>query len=375
MAVTVANYPEIAYWLALINAGQLKLNFIKPIIQQWCLIQKRPLAELFDLSPLELTTTFGLSDAQAGQVKAAADNLEAQVALLNQWRADQIEPIILTDPRYPKRLLRNLAAAHQPLIFWTQGAAHLLNQPGVTMLGQTDPDPVTLTFIEAVISALETAEIGLISGYGRGLDRVTFEMMLATSDGSAVTILPIGLKTMAKTTSKLAAAVQTGRVLLVSPFSPETPYQERLADARNILIDHLTLALLIPESDETSQDRAMAALNRGLPVFVKADTAGNRDLIDHGALLLTDPGEVIDWVQQAVLDMALQDDDEDDEDLSAAPLTATAPADHPVADDDYALRGEDIPPLDSDEALAILSLGGEIPEILRQRLQRSKPDE
>ena len=243
------------------------------------------------------------------------------------------------------------------------------------MLGQKDPDPATLTFIEEVISALETAEIGLISGYGRGLDRVTFEMMLATQDGYAVTILPIGLKTMAKTTSKLEAAVQTGRVLLASPFSPETVYQERLAEARNMLIDYLTLALLIPESDETSQDRAMAALSRSLPVFVKANTTGNRDLIDHGALLLTDPGEVIDWVQQAVIDMALQDDDDEAEDLSAAPLTATAPADHPIADDDYALRSEDIPPLDSDEALAILSMGGDIPEILRQRLQRSKQDE
>ncbi|MCB9076140.1 MAG: DNA-processing protein DprA [Anaerolineaceae bacterium] len=371
----MANYPEIAYWLALINAGPLKLNFTKPIIQQWCLTQKRPLAELFDLSPLELTTTFDLSDAQAGQVKAAVDNLEPQVALLNQWRVDQIEPIILTDPRYPKRLLRTLPPAHQPLIFWVQGAAHLLNQPGVTMLGQKDPDPITLKFIDEVIAALETAEIGLISGYGRGLDRVTFEMMLASQDGYAVTILPIGLKTMAKTTSKLEAAVQTGRVLLVSPFSPETPYQERLAEARNLLIDHLTLALLIPESDETSQNRAMAALNRGLPVFVKADTAGNRDLLNHGALLLTDPGEVIDWVQQAVLDMALQDDDEEEEDVSAAPLTATAPTEHPIADDDYALRGDDIPPLDSDEALAILSMGGEIPEILRKRLQKSQDNE
>ena len=371
----MSNYPEIAYWLALINAANLKLNFVKPIIQQWCLTQKRPLAELFDLSSLELTTTFDLSDAQADQFKAAASNLEAQVTLLNQWRADQIEPIILTDPRYPKRLLHTLSPAHQPLIFWAQGATHLLKQPGVTMLGQKDPDPVTLTFIDEVITALETAEIGLISGYGRGLDRVTFEMMLATQDGYAVTILPIGLKTMAKTTSKLEAAVQTGRVLLVSPFSPETPYQERLADARNLLIDHLTLALLIPESDETSQNRAMTALDRGLPVFVKADTADNRDLLNHGALLLTDPGEVIDWVQQAVLDMALQDDDEAVEDLGAAPLTATAPADHPVADDDYALRGEDIPPLDNDEALAILSMGGEIPEILRKRLQQSPDDD
>ena len=224
------------------------------------------------------------------------------------------------------------------------------------------------------MSALESAEIGLISGYGRGLDRVTFDMMMDTEDGYTVAILPIGLQTMAKATSKLEKAVQTGRTLLVSPFSPETAYQERLAEARNLLIDHLTLALLIPESDETSQDRAMAALDQALPVFVKANTAGNRELLDRGALLLTDPGEVIDWVQQAVLDAAMQDDEDEDEDIPAAPLSATDPTEQSVPHDDYALRGEEVPPLDSEEAIEILSLGGEIPDILRKRLRKSQDE-
>lgn len=370
----MANHPEIVYWLALINASKLKLNVVKPIIQRWCIIDSRPLRELFELSSLELSTTFGLSDIEAEQIQRTVDTLDVQVEHLKQWQNHNIEPVILTDPRYPKRLTRTLPPAQQPLIFWTQGATHLLNQPGVTMLGQKDPDQTTAAFIETLMVALEAAEIGLISGYGRGLDRVTFDMMMATDDGYTVAILPIGLKMMAKTTSKLEATIRTGRTLLVSPFSPETPYQERLAEARNLLIDHLTLALLIPESDETSQTRAMAALDRGLPVFVKADTAGNRDLLDRGALLLTDPGEVIDWVQQAVLDAAMQDDEDDIEDLTAAPLTTTAPTESSHADDDYALKGDDVPPLDSEEALEILSLGGEIPEILRQRLQKSDDD-
>ncbi|MCB0197971.1 MAG: DNA-processing protein DprA [Anaerolineae bacterium] len=368
----MSNYPEVAYWLALINAGHLKLNIIKPIIQRWCIADRRPLMELFDLSALELSTTFGLSDTDAEQIKATVDTLDTQQALLQQWQQQSIKPIILTDSRYPRRLIRTLPPAQQPLIFWTQGATHLLNQPGVTLLGQKDPDPSTLSFIEALMTALEAAEVGLISGYGRGLDRVTFDMMMGTEDGYTVAILPIGLQTMAKTTSKLEKAVQTGRTLLVSPFSPETAYQERLAEARNLLIDHLTLALLIPESDDTSQDRATAALDRGLPVFVKADTTDNRELLDRGALLLTDPGEVIDWVQQAVLDAAMQDDEDKEEDLTAAPLSVTAPTEHPVSHDDYALRGEDVPPLDSEEAIEILSLGGEIPEILRKRLRKSQ---
>ena len=149
-----------------------------------------------------------------------------------------------------------------------------------------------------------------------------------------------------------------------------------MAQARNLLIDHLTLALLIPQSDEDAIARATAALERGLPVLIKEDTAGNRELLKRGALLLTDTGEVIDWVQQALVDDAMQETPPETPggELAAAPLTVTAQTSPDDSDDDYSLRVEEVPPLDSEEALDVLSLGGEIPEVLRKRLEeRSDP--
>ena len=372
----MSNYSETIYWLTLINRSGLKLNLVKPIIQRWCITEKRKLSALFDLSTLDLTTTFGLTDDQATQVIGVTDKLDSQAAALAQWQAEGVEPLILTDPRYPKRLLYTLPPAKHPLVLWTHGLVELLSQPGVTMLGRKDPNEDTTTFVNELMVVLESEEIGLVSGYGRGLDRVTFESMLATESGYAVAILPMGLSAFLKTTTKLTEAVETERTVLVSPFAPDTPFEEKLAEARNLLIDYLTMALLIPESDEEAQDRAVAALERGLSVFVKADTAGNRVLLDRGALLLTDPGEVVEWVQQALVDVAMQEtEDEDASDIVAAPLTATAPTDPPLSDDDYSLRYEETVPLDSDEAIEVLSLGGEIPEILRNRLQKSDEDD
>lgn len=373
----MADYPEVAYWLALINESGLKLNIIKPIILRWCLTEKRSLADLFDMSPLELSTTFGLTDAQADRISQAAGRLEPQRALLAEWRAKEIETIIRTDARYPQRLATILVPAQQPLILWTRGPIDFLNRPGVTMLGRKNPDAAIAEFIKTLMSALEAEDIGLISGYDRGLDRVTFEMMLDTRNGYTLAMLPLGLEVFAQTTSRLDQAIEAKRTLLVTPFSPETGFDERLADARNLLIDHLTLALLIPESDEESQARAKAALDRGLPVFVKADTAENRELLNQGALLLTDPGEVIDWVQQAMLDAAFQADENEPEteDIMAAPLSVTAPAEPLSDDENYALRAEDLPPIDSQEAMEILSMGGEVPEILRRRLEKREDQE
>lgn len=368
---------EVTYWLALINQSGLKLNLVKPIIQRWCVVEKRPLANLFSLPPLDLSATFGLSENDAEKVLAVTANLQNQADTLAKWQSQGYEPIICTDIRYPQRLTYALPPAKHPLVLWVRGPAELLNRPGVTMLGRQGSDEATVNFIDELMGTLEAEEIGLISGYSRGLDRTTFETMLATENGYTVAVLPMGLNAFTKTTTKLEPAIEAGRTVLVSPFAPDTPFNDKLADARNMLIDYMTLALLIPESDEEAQVRAIEALERGLPVFVKANTEGNRALIDQGALLLTDPGEVIEWVQQALVDVVIQETETEpiQADIAAAPLATTAPTDPPVSDDDYSLRAEETPPLDSEEALEVLSLGGEIPDVLRKRLQKSEDTE
>lgn len=373
----MANYPELIYWLALLNESRLKLNLVKPIIQQWCFGEKRSLADLFQLSPWEWSTRFGLSDDDANRAVAAADRLDKQAALVAQWQSQKIEPLIRTDPRYPKRLIATLPGAKQPLILWARGNLNQLNEPGVAVLGGQAPDEATTELIQEVMQTLAAEEINLVSGYGRGLDRATFETMLTIPDGHAVTVLPMGLSAFAKSTAKLEPAITQGRVTLISPFAPDTPFQEKLAEARNLLIDHLALTLLIPQPDDDAQARGTAALERGLPVFVSLnDTAGNRALIDGGAYLLTDAGEVVEMVQQAIIDTVFIEEAPlppmgQPAAAAPAPLVTPAPAAAPPGSDaDFSLPVEEVEPIDSEEALEILSLGGNVPEILRQRLQK-----
>ncbi|NJN94108.1 MAG: hypothetical protein HC875_08450 [Anaerolineales bacterium] len=376
----MANYPELIYWLALLNESRLKLNLVKPIIQQWCFGENRSLADLFQLSPWEWSTRFGLSDEDANRAVAAAERLDKQAALVAQWQSQKIEPLIRTDPRYPKRLIATLPGAKQPLILWARGNLNLLNEPGVAVLGGQAPDEATTELIQEVMQTLAAEEINLVSGYGRGLDRATFETMLTIPDGHAVTVLPMGLSAFAKSTAKLEPAIAQGRVTLISPFAPDTPFQEKLAEARNLLIDHLALALLIPQPDDDAQVRGTAALERGQPVFVSLnDTAGNRTLIDGGAYLLTDAGEVVEMVQQAIIDTVFVEEaplPPIGQPAAAAPaplvpLVTPAPAAAALSSDaDFSLPVEEVEPIDSEEALEILSLGGNVPEILRQRLKK-----
>jgi predicted Rossmann fold nucleotide-binding protein DprA/Smf involved in DNA uptake len=191
-------------------------------------------------------------------------------------------------------------------------------------------------------------------------------------------MIPMGLNAFAKTTAKLKPVVDAKQIALISPFAPHISFEEKFSEARNLLIDHLALALLILDPNEDAQKRASAALERGLPVLVRpSDTKANRNLIDQGALLLTDTGEVVEMVQQAMVDESLVE--QTDEGVSSTPSFPASPISTPIvpvdSDDDYALHTEDMDPIDSDEAIEILSMGGEVPEILRRRLEESEEDD
>jgi hypothetical protein len=82
-------------------------------------------------------------------------------------------------------------------------------------------------------------------------------------------------------------------------------------------------------------------------------------------------------VQQALIDTVLLESNEEESDL-VAPLTTAPPPLPPLPpsdpNDDYSLRFEEVEPIDSEAALEILSLGGEIPEVLRRRLKQDEDE-
>jgi predicted Rossmann fold nucleotide-binding protein DprA/Smf involved in DNA uptake len=369
------SYAEAVYWLTLINEHSLKLNLVKTIIQRWCVLEQRTVADLFDLSPLEWSTTFGLSSEEGERAASLNHKLEAQAKAMAHWQAQGIDVLLRTDPRYPRRLAQLLPPAQQPLLLWGQGDLSLLNEPAVAVLGNESTGP-TATFIDELMQVLVDETIGLVSGYSRGLDRSTFETMLTTPGGRAIAIIPMGLSAFAQTTSKLAQAIQTGRIALISPFVPDTTFNEKFADARNLLIDYLALTLLVLDTDDDALARATVALERNLPVLVHpADNEVTRTLIDKGAFLLTDPGEVIEMAQQAMIDDTMLEETPEPGPIYQ-PLAPVSPPVLPDnSTDDYTLHTEELEPIDSDEALEILSMGGDVPEILRKRLEESEEEE
>lgn len=333
------------------------------MIQRWCLDETRPLSEIFTLSRSDWAVPFNLSDPEVKLMAAVPDKLDRQAEILAAWQDAGIEPLTYLDPRYPQRLKHGAPQAQQPLILWVQGAVELLNGPSVALLSrQTDVTPTD----EERLQLLATEHISLLSGYGRGFERLTFEAMLDNPSGQAIALLPMGILAFHQTTPKLSRAKGSQRVLLVSPFPPEMPFQSKFAEARYRLVDYLATVLLALQVDDSLMPRLTQAIQADLSLFMTADedSPQHATLFEQGALPLTDSAELIEMVQQNLIDVTMSQVHE--------PVSDSAPAGSSMlADDGYRLTEEAIEPLRSDEALEILSNNGNIPPILRQRLESS----
>ncbi len=84
--------------------------------------------------------------------------------------------------------------------------------------------------------------------FERGADR-ELTLGAVAAGGQALAILPLGLSQAGAILSLAGSALDTGRLLLLSPFAPDTPYSERTAQARLPLVAALAHGLLLVEPD------------------------------------------------------------------------------------------------------------------------------
>lgn len=360
---------EAAYWLALVYASGVKLSIVKSVAQQWYLIEGKPLVELFNLPVAEVGLHFGISDADAEKILKSAKAHAQQMSLLEQWSAQGISLLPLSHPHYPVGLLKKVPPKQQPLFLWAKGNTEILKHATVTILGNPNPDDATIAEVTTLVADLAQEDIGVLSGYGKGLDRNAFEAMLALEQGRGVAILPMGLHAFEKFSKNLDPFIDAGRALLLSPFPPDTAFKDSFAAARNMLVDSLAMVLLVPYADELAQNRAGAALERGVSVLVgKTDTPENRALLDAGAFLMTDTAEVVELVQQAVIDSEIQSQAIPPKVEKPIEKKITPPVELLNDTDDYKLHTDPVDALAADKAIEILSAAGELPNALRQRL-------
>lgn len=223
----------------------------------------------------------------ASRLQALLERGTTLALAVESWSSKGLWVLSRSDEQYPRRLRGRKKPA--PPILYGVGDAGLLSYGGLAIVGSREVDEEALNFSRTVARACAKQEMQVVSGGARGVDT---EATMATleASGSAVGVLPGGLAQAARR-GKYRGAIQEGRLVLVSPYDPESGFNVGHAMQRNRHIYALAdYGLVVSSSfgEGGTWSGAVEALKHGEAVFVRSRgreiPEGNRNLKRMGAL-------------------------------------------------------------------------------------------
>ncbi len=337
---------ELLYWLSITFSENLSLRRVKPVVMEWCIEQGEPLATLFELSPDELTAQFDLTATEAAQLLEVGKTAPDYASLVAKLTEREIKVLTRPEARYPRQWIDSLPPLHQPLVIFYRGDFFILDEPSAALVGSREPNDMMQTYVRDLAAGLAIEGVTIASGYAPGVDRLAFDSALEVADGCTIAVLPQGFFTVQQTLQKWTPLLDGGRVLVFSPFHPETQPTEILAEARNQLVTALANMIFLCEVtgaqiDEEMNQRINAWVGAGKKVFVRDGDTTVEETLEQMRGVLANERRIEE--QDAVYE---EDADFNEEDLP------------------------DVPPIDGETALDILEKGGKVPQALRARLKK-----
>jgi len=205
---------------------------------------------------------------------------------------------------YPKRLHARLRDA-APVVLHGVGDAALLDTDGVGVVGSRD---ITTEASQVACQiALEAVKLGLpvVSGAARGVDGEAMNAALE-AEGRVVGVLADSLE-RAVSRRAIRRGVADGRICLITPYTPASPFSVGNAMGRNKIIYGLSRCTVVVASDhETGGTWAGAtdALKHSYGRVASWTGAGagpgNSALIDSGAAELADITHLDELLHESV---------------------------------------------------------------------------
>ncbi len=247
------------------------------------------------LRPADLMTDSGrehLSDLH--ETKLERQRLEfllgrgtAMALALERWSRGGIWVISRSDPEFPKRLKHHLKNA-APALLYGAGDKALLDRGGLAIVGSRDATDAALEFTREVAAQCAREGLGVVSGGARGVDAAG--MQGATeAGGHAIGVLASDLlKSSVNRQNRLG--LQEGRLVLVSPFYPESGFNVGNAMGRNKYIYALSDRALVIDCAHGrggTWEGALENLNQHwVPLHVRTpgDGPGNASLVEKGGI-------------------------------------------------------------------------------------------
>ena len=243
-------------------------------------------ADLVGRTPEELSSTLGIPAADSARVASLLFRSGPLAIEVERLHARSIWVITRGDAGYPQRWLE-LLQDRAPVVLYGAGDRRLLANSGIAVVGSRNVTDDASAFARRVGETCARADLAVISGAARGVDRAAMTGALE-GGGYAIGILADDL-TRAVREPETRQWIEDQRIALVTAFHYSAPFSVGTAMARNKLIYCLAEAAVVVASEQTGGTWEGAQENfkcRWVPIFVRADEgvpSGNSALLKAGA--------------------------------------------------------------------------------------------
>lgn len=255
------------------GAGSVTINRLI----SWANATGQSLSELIHLSAREL------HEIVPGELNRGAEALSAcgqealhrASAIIDRTLKAGAQAVLYKAGDYPDALNASLDKARPPLLF-VLGDIELLQAEGAGIVGTRGPSEEGSDLSEKCAHVFAEIGVPVISGGAAGVDSTAHAASLEAA-GKTVVVLPQGLLTY-RGPHELLQAVEEGRAVLVSEFSPDAQWSTHGALTRNATIAALSRLVCVIEPGESggSIRTARHALEQGKCVVVHPRTQDSR---------------------------------------------------------------------------------------------------
>src|SRR5581483_8087063 len=271
------------FWLALALTPSLGPGRARHLVERFGSVDNVFRATLTELEGAGLP-------AAAAQALALGKSMEAAQEEMIRAAAAGAEILTLDSAVYPQRLRQ---IYDPPVVLYVRGAADILSQPGVAVVGTRHPTPYGLGMAERLSCDLAARGIIILSGLARGVDTAAHRGALAAR-GKTVAVFGTGVDVVyPRENSRIADQILALGGALISEFPVGTFAAPQNFPIRNRIISGLSLGVLVVEAGEYSGTRitARCALEQNRELFAVPGNVTNRlswgpnTLIKQGAKL------------------------------------------------------------------------------------------
>jgi DNA processing protein len=239
----------------------------------------------------------GIGSVRAKQIKTFENFARAtqELEFIGKYK---IQPLFLTDPKYPKRLLNCYDC---PTLLYYKGNADLNHPRIIALVGTRTHSEYGKQVTETLIRDLHTLDVLVVSGLAFGIDAIAHRAALK-NNLATVGVLAHGLNKLYPSEHASLAREMAAHGGLLSEFRSHTKPDKHHFPIRNRIVAGMCDATIVIETGIRGGSMITAELangyNRDVFAFpgktTDAKSSGCNDLIKNNkAILLTDAEQLI----------------------------------------------------------------------------------